>query len=44
MTVVTFANNHLQYALTWLVLAVMLACGTFVVLRHARHWSPLQAA
>jgi surfeit locus 1 family protein len=36
MTVVTFANNHLQYALTWFVLALMLAGGAFLVLHNER--------
>ena len=43
MTVITFANNHLQYALTWFALALMLACGAFLVLRHERHRRRRQA-
>ena len=36
LTVITFANNHLQYALTWLVLALMLAAGGMLTLRRER--------
>jgi surfeit locus 1 family protein len=36
MTVISFANNHLQYALTWFTLAVMLAGGVILVLHHER--------
>ena len=43
MTVITFANNHLQYALTWFALALMLAGGAFLVFRHERHLRQLQA-
>jgi len=34
LTVIAFSNNHLQYALTWFVLALMLIAGTGLVLRH----------
>lgn len=34
LTVIKFSNNHLQYALTWFALALMVAGGTFLVLRH----------
>ena len=37
LTVIAFANNHLQYALTWFVLALMLAGGAWLVFRHERH-------
>lgn len=33
LTVVKFNDNHLQYALTWFALALLLACGTFRILR-----------
>ena len=35
LTVVTFANNHLQYSLTWFALASMLAGGAWLVFRGA---------
>ncbi|MET0499849.1 MAG: SURF1 family protein [Steroidobacteraceae bacterium] len=34
LTVIAFTNNHLQYAITWFVLALMLAGATVLVLRH----------
>lgn len=34
LTVIAFSNNHLQYALTWFALALMLAAGAGLVLRH----------
>jgi len=34
LTVIAFTNNHLQYAFTWFALALMLAGGTLVELRH----------
>lgn len=34
LTVVSFANNHAVYALTWFGLALMLAAGAFYVGRH----------
>ena len=34
LTVIAFTNNHLQYAITWFVLALMLAGATVFVLRH----------
>jgi surfeit locus 1 family protein len=34
LTVIAFSNNHLQYALTWFGLALMLIAGTGLVLRH----------
>jgi surfeit locus 1 family protein len=35
LTVIAFRNNHLQYALTWFTLALMLTAGMFLILRHA---------
>jgi surfeit locus 1 family protein len=37
LTVIAFANNHLQYALTWFVLGLMLAGGAWLVFRHEQH-------
>lgn len=37
LTVITFPNNHLVYALTWFGLALMLASATLFVARDARH-------
>jgi surfeit locus 1 family protein len=34
LTVVTFRNAHLQYAVTWFVLALMAAGGLIIVIRH----------
>lgn len=34
LTVIAFSNNHLQYALTWFGLALMLTGGLGLVLRH----------
>ncbi|MCW2240277.1 SURF1 family protein [Azospirillum canadense] len=34
LTVVSFPNNHLQYALTWFALAIMVAGAGVFVLRH----------
>lgn len=34
LTVVTFRNTHLQYALTWFALALLAAGGAFLVFRH----------
>lgn len=34
LTVVTFANNHLVYALTWFTLAAMVVGGVIVILRR----------
>lgn len=34
LTVVKFSNNHLQYALTWFALAIMLAGWMALVIRH----------
>lgn len=34
LTVVSFRNSHLQYALTWFALAMMVAGGAFLVFRH----------
>jgi len=34
LTVIAFSNNHLQYALTWFGLALMLIAGTALVVRH----------
>ena len=36
LTVVSFRNNHLVYALTWYVLALMVAAATFWVAREER--------
>ena len=35
LTVIAFANNHLQYALTWFALASMLAGGAWLMFRRA---------
>lgn len=34
LTVLKFNNHHLQYALTWFALALLLAVGTFRILRR----------
>jgi surfeit locus 1 family protein len=34
MTVIAFPNNHLQYALTWFALALMVVGGAGLVFRH----------
>jgi surfeit locus 1 family protein len=34
LTVIAFPNSHLQYALTWFALALLLAGGSFLVFRH----------
>jgi len=34
LTVIAFSNSHLQYALTWFGLALMLIGGTGLVIRH----------
>lgn len=36
LTVINFPNNHLQYAITWFILALMVAGGTLLVFR--REW------
>jgi surfeit locus 1 family protein len=38
LTVVTFPNNHLSYALTWYALALMVAGAFFLLLREGRRW------
>ena len=43
LTVIAFSNNHLQYALTWFGLALMVAGGAFLVLRHEWRWRKLPA-
>lgn len=43
LTVIHFNNNHLQYALTWFGLALMVAGGAFLVLRHEWRWRKLPA-
>jgi surfeit locus 1 family protein len=43
LTVIRFSNNHLQYALTWFVLALMVAGGAFLVLRQEWRWRKLPA-
>ncbi|WP_088182031.1 SURF1 family protein [Sphingobium sp. Z007] len=35
LTVVTFPNNHLQYAITWFILAAMVAGGYSLVMRQS---------
>lgn len=37
LTVVTFPNNHLQYAITWFVLAAMVAGAYIFVMRQERN-------
>jgi surfeit locus 1 family protein len=44
LTVIRFNNNHLQYALTWFGLALMVAGGAFLVLRHEWRWRKLPAS
>jgi surfeit locus 1 family protein len=39
LTVVRFRNQHLQYALTWFALALMVAYGAVLVCRHERRLS-----
>jgi surfeit locus 1 family protein len=34
LTVIAFPNSHLEYALTWFALALMLGGGSFLVFRH----------
>ena len=36
LTVISFPNNHLVYALTWFALAAMVAGGYYLVLRYER--------
>ena len=36
LTVVTFANSHLSYAITWYTLAIMLLVGVWIVVREER--------
>jgi surfeit locus 1 family protein len=36
MTVISFPNNHLVYAITWFGLALMVAGAAFWVVRHER--------
>lgn len=43
LTVIAFSNNHLQYALTWFGLALMVLGGAFLVLRHELRWRKLPA-
>lgn len=43
LTVIRFNNNHLQYALTWFGLALMVAGGAFLVLRYEWRWRKLPA-
>lgn len=43
LTVIRFNNNHLQYALTWFGLALMVLGGAFLVLRHEWRWRKLSA-
>jgi surfeit locus 1 family protein len=43
LTVIAFSNNHLQYALTWFALALMVAGGAFLVLRYEWRWRKLPA-
>ncbi len=44
LTVIRFSNNHLQYALTWFGLALMVAGAAFLVLRHEWRWRTLPAS
>lgn len=44
LTVIRFNNNHLQYALTWFALALMVAGGAFLVLRQEWRWRKLPAS
>lgn len=47
LTVIAFRNHHVQYALTWFVLALMVAAAIVFVLRddrRHRHSSPLPGA
>lgn len=44
LTVIAFSNNHLQYALTWFGLALMVAGGAALVLRHEWRWRKLPAS
>jgi surfeit locus 1 family protein len=41
LTVIAFRNTHLQYALTWFALALMVAGGTFMVIRQEWRWRKL---
>jgi surfeit locus 1 family protein len=43
LTVIAFSNNHLQYALTWFGLALMVVGGAFLVLRYEWRWRKLPA-
>jgi len=36
LTIIAFPNNHLTYAITWYVLAIMVAGGWMILLRHER--------
>jgi surfeit locus 1 family protein len=36
LTVISFYNSHLVYALTWYTLALMVPAGAWIVLRHRR--------
>lgn len=38
LTVVTFPNNHLSYALTWYALALMVAVAFFLLIREEQRW------
>jgi surfeit locus 1 family protein len=40
LTVISFVNNHLVYAVTWFALALMIAGGTVWVVRDARKGRP----
>jgi surfeit locus 1 family protein len=44
LTVIAFRNNHLQYALTWFALALMVAGGALLVLRHEWRWRKIAAS
>ena len=35
LTVITFHNSHLVYAITWYTLALMVAGATWIGIRHA---------
>jgi surfeit locus 1 family protein len=36
LTVISFYNNHLVYALTWYTLALMIPAGAWIAIRHRR--------
>jgi surfeit locus 1 family protein len=40
LTVISFPNNHLQYALTWYALALLVLVAAFIVARHELRQRP----